>query len=79
VALVNIGGMPAPVSLKLGYSDGSSDVVHETPSIWRANQQRATVRITTKKTLRSVQLDGGIWMDADSTNHAWSGAKTAVR
>ena len=79
VTLENIGGMPAPVTLKLEYSDGSTDMVHETPSIWRASQQRATVRIATKKSLRSLQLDGGIWMDADSTNNAWSGAKTAVR
>jgi hypothetical protein len=79
VTLDNIGGMPAPVDLKLGYGDGSSEVVHETPTIWRASQQRATVRITTKKTLRSVQLDGGIWMDADSTNDTWSAAKKSGR
>ncbi|HWE44095.1 MAG TPA: M1 family metallopeptidase [Gemmatimonadaceae bacterium] len=71
VTLDNIGGMPAPVTVKLGYSDGTSDTVHETPAIWRANLQRATVRIATKKTLRSLRLDGGIWMDADSTNDSW--------
>ena len=73
VTLDNIGGMPAPVDLKLGYSDGSNEVVHETPAIWRANQQRATVTLRTKKVLRSLALDGGIWMDADSTNNSWKG------
>lgn len=75
VTLENVGGMPAPVDLKLGYIDGSTDVVHETPSIWRASQQRATVRIATKKSLRSLQLDGGIWMDADSRNDMWKGGE----
>jgi aminopeptidase N len=71
VTLENIGGMPAPVDLKLGYSDGSTEVVHETPAIWRANQQRTTVTVPTKKTLRSVVLDHSIWMDADTTNDSW--------
>jgi hypothetical protein len=52
--------------------------VHETPAIWRASQQRATVTIPTKKTLRSVHLDGGIWMDADSTNNSWPAPTAAT-
>jgi len=78
VSLDNIGGMPAPVDLKLGYSDGSTAVVHETPAIWRANQQRTTVTIPTRKTLRSIALEHSIWMDADTTNDAWPAGSPAT-
>ena len=72
VVIDNIGGMPAPVDLETHYADGSSEVIHETPAIWAADQRRATVTISTKKSLQSLALNGGIWMDADSTNDRWS-------
>jgi hypothetical protein len=72
VALDNVGGMPAPVDLYLRYSDGTSAVLHQTPAIWAADQQRATVAVPTRKTLQSIRLDGGIWMDADTTNNVWA-------
>jgi hypothetical protein len=72
VVVNNIGGMPAPVDLEAHYPDGTSEVIHETPSIWAADQKRATVTISTGKSLQSLVLNGGIWMDADSTNNRWT-------
>jgi hypothetical protein len=69
VALENIGGMAAPVDLLVRYTDGTTGAIHQTPAIWEANQKRATVPITTRKVVQSVQLEGGIWMDADTTNN----------
>ncbi len=71
VVIRNIGGMDAPVDLKLQYADGSHDVVHETSAIWRADQRQASVTVHTAKSLTSLTLDGGIWMDADTTNNGW--------
>jgi hypothetical protein len=72
VVLNNIGGMPVPVDLEAHYGDGSNEVVHETAAIWAANQRQATVTISTSKTLQSLNLNGGIWVDADSTNNRWT-------
>ncbi|MEO8620081.1 MAG: M1 family metallopeptidase [bacterium] len=72
VVIDNAGGMPAPVDVRLHFADGSSDTIHETPAIWKANQKRATVALSTKKTLASLELDGGIWVDADTTNNHWT-------
>ena len=72
VSIDNIGGMAAPVDLEAKYGDGSSQVIHETSAIWAANQRRATVTIATGKSLQSIGLNGGIWMDADSTNNRWT-------
>ncbi len=71
VVIDNIGGMDAPVDLHLQYADGTSDVVHETAAIWKTNQQRTTVTVPTGKTVRALTLDGGIWMDADTSNNNW--------
>lgn len=67
----NVGGMDAPVDVDLTYADGSREVMHETSAIWKADQQRATVSIRTGKSLTSLTLDGGIWMDADASNNSW--------
>ncbi|MFL5594660.1 MAG: M1 family metallopeptidase [Gemmatimonadaceae bacterium] len=72
VVIDNIGGMLTPVDVQLGFGDGTTEVVHETPGIWAADQRRATVMISTSKALRSMTLDGGIWMDADTTNNRWT-------
>jgi hypothetical protein len=72
VVLNNIGGMPTPVDLEAHYGDGSNEVVHETAAIWAADQRRATVMIPTNKSLQSLNLNGGIWVDADTTNNRWT-------
>ncbi len=72
VTLRNMGGMPAPVDLVLRYADGSTETVHETPAIWAADLGHATVAVTTGKTLQSLALDGGIFVDADRTNDRWA-------
>jgi hypothetical protein len=71
VTLDNIGGMPAPVDIEAKFADGSSEVFHETAAIWQSNPRTATVPIATSKTLQSLALNGGIWVDADSTNNRW--------
>ena len=71
VTIDNVGGMDAPVDLGLTFTDGSTQTVHETPAIWRANQKTAVVTVPAKKTLQSLVLDGGIWVDADTTNNRW--------
>ena len=72
VLIDNVGGMAAPVDLRLTYRDGSHQTVHETPAMWEADQQHARVTIATRKALQSIGLDGGIFMDADTTNNQWT-------
>lgn len=69
VVLDDVGGMPAPVNVVVRYADGSSDTFRQTSAIWKANPRRASVQVRTSKRAQSVELDGGIWMDADTTNN----------
>jgi len=71
VVIDNVGGMPAPVDLEAHFGDGSNEVIHETSAIWEANPKRATVTVATGKSLQSLVLNSGIWVDADSTNNRW--------
>ena len=68
VALTNIGGFAVPVDLRVAYADGSTETVHATPAIWQANQKQAVVTIPTKKAVKSVELQPGVYMEADTKN-----------
>ncbi len=72
LTIKNIGGMAAPVDVIATYDDGTSETFHQTPAIWMNDQKQATVNINTKKKIKSLTLDGGIWMDADMSNNTWS-------
>ncbi|QEC67738.1 M1 family metallopeptidase [Panacibacter ginsenosidivorans] len=72
VAIQNIGGYPAPFDLVITYDDGSSEKQHQTPMLWKADLKNASVNITTKKKIKSVQIDGGIFMDADESNNTFN-------
>jgi hypothetical protein len=71
VVIDNIGGMTAPVDLAVQFADGTSDVLHQTASIWRADRRVAKVPLATGKAIQSIELRTGIWVDADSTNNRW--------
>jgi len=71
ITIKNIGGYAAPVDLVLHYSDGSNETLHQTPRLWEKNQKQAVVDIKSKKKISSVELDGGIFMDADESNNVW--------
>ena len=73
VTLANIGGMPAAVDLVVTYADGTTETLHQTPAIWRADPRRATVTLAKKPA--SIKLEHGIWMDADTTNDSWPALK----
>ena len=71
LSIKNIGGFVAPVDVIITYTDGSKEILHQTPSIWESNLSLATVNITTNKKIQSIVLDGGIFMDGDLANNSW--------
>ena len=72
VTIKNIGGFPAPSDLIINFTDGSKESIHQTPSIWAANQNEALVEINTTKKIQALELNGGIFMDADLSNNKWT-------
>jgi len=72
VVLDNLGGIPAPVTLVVKYTDGSEESVRQTSAIWKTDARRATLTLPTRKPVQSIALDTGIWMDANAANDRWS-------
>jgi hypothetical protein len=68
----NIGGFAVPFNVIATYDDGSTDSFHQTPIVWEQNQQEITINIKTKKTAKSLKLDGGIFMDANEKDNTWT-------
>ncbi|MBW7676900.1 M1 family metallopeptidase [Chryseobacterium chendengshani] len=59
----NIGGFAVPFDVVVTYEDQSVEKTHFTPKIWENDQKKAMISISTKKKVKSVLLDGGIFMD----------------
>ncbi|HEY4108898.1 M1 family metallopeptidase [Puia sp.] len=72
----NIGGFAMPFDLVITYTDGSTQRIHQTPSVWAADQSQTTVALPgTEKKLASILVDNGIYVDADASNNKWTAAK----
>ena len=72
IVVQNIGGMAAPFDVVINYADGSTERMHQSPLVWQANQKTATVKLSVKKAVQSIHLDGGIFMDAEEQNNIWN-------
>jgi hypothetical protein len=70
-SIYNIGGFAVPFDMNVTYADGTTQSFHQTPAVWEHNQKQIEIRIKTTKTIKSVVLDGGIFMDADTSNNKW--------
>lgn len=68
----NVGGFAVPFNVIATFDDGSTESFHKTPIVWEQNQKEITVKIKTKKTVKSLQLDGGIFMDANVKDNTWT-------
>lgn len=71
VTIKNVGGFPAPADLIVTFNDGTTETIRQGPDIWRINMKEAKVRVGQSKTVKSIVLDGGIFMDADPANNKW--------
>jgi len=70
----NIGGFAIPFDIVLHYTDGSSKSEHQTPNSWATDQRKGMflVSIDPGKKLASVELNTGIYVDADPSNNKWT-------
>jgi len=63
INVTNVGGFAIPFDAILSYEDGTTEKLHFSPSIWEKNQKMTDLVIPIKKKVRSVQLDGDLFMD----------------
>jgi hypothetical protein len=68
----NIGGFAVPFDVIATFDDGSTESFHQTPIVWEHNSKETAVKIKTGKTVKSLKLDGGIFMDANEKDNTWT-------
>ncbi len=71
VSIQNVGGMPVPFDVMVGYTDGTTEKFHQTPDVWQKNGRAARIHIKPKKAVQTIKLEGGIYMDANTTDNEW--------
>jgi len=59
----NVGGFAIPFDVDLTYEDGTTEKGHFTPVVWEKDQKQTNLNIPSKKKIKSINLDGGIFMD----------------
>jgi len=72
VTVRNIGGFAVPFDVAVTYADGSRETLHQTPAVWQANPRQAAVRLPAPKAVKSVELLGGIFMDANPQDNTFA-------
>jgi hypothetical protein len=73
VTIDNIGGMAIPFNIEIIYDDNSKERNHQTPAVWEHDLNSTLISLSTKRNIKSIHLDGGIFMDADESNNTWVG------
>ena len=69
----NVGGFAIPFDVVLTFADGSTKTIHQTPAVWEQNQKQTSVtfKAVIGKSLKSVTLDNGIYVDAVKADNTW--------
>jgi hypothetical protein len=55
------------------YADGQIATVHQSPAVWQKNGKVQVFKLAADKIIKSVQLDGGIFMDYTPKDNWWKG------
>ena len=71
VSVQNVGGFAIPFDVKIIYEDGSAGSIHETPETWQKNGKEQVLKISSKKNIQSIELEGGIFMDYTPADNVW--------
>lgn len=71
IQIKNKGGMAMPFDIVMTYADGTSERIHQTPAVWKDSPREIMVSVPNAKTLSSVMVDGGIFVDFGPTDNEW--------
>lgn len=71
ITIKNIGGYPAPFDVVINYDDNTTETIHQSPAIWKAQNKEAKIQINSSKKVKTVQIKGGIFMDANEKDNIW--------
>ncbi len=71
VELKNIGGFAVPFDIVLRYEDGKQTLIHKTAAVWKNNNRAASLSIAGAANLKSISIEGNLFMDANPADNTW--------
>lgn len=71
VVIKNNGGFAIPFDVIVEYTNGKKETLRQTPLVWKADQKSTGVKILRNTPIRSVTIDGGIFMDANEKDNSY--------
>ncbi len=71
ISISNVGGFAIPFDLVVEYIDGTNNRIHYNPSIWEKVENRKKLKFPYSKKVKSIKLDGGIFMDYTPKDNIW--------
>ncbi|MDI1303959.1 MAG: M1 family peptidase, partial [bacterium] len=72
ISIKNEGGFAIPFDVNVVYADGTKETAHKTPAVWANNQKTTTITLKGTKKIKSIALDGGLFMDATPADNIWT-------
>jgi hypothetical protein len=72
ISIKNEGGFAIPFDLDIVYLDGKKETLHNTPIVWASNQKTLVLTLKRSQKVKSVTVDGGIFMDATPADNSWT-------
>ncbi|HSZ72259.1 MAG TPA: M1 family metallopeptidase [Cytophagaceae bacterium] len=72
ITLRNVGGFAIPFNVIVTYHDATTEQFHYTPAVWEKDQRQIQLKLTTPKKVKALQLETGIYIDADDRNNHWN-------
>ena len=71
VTVENVGGFAIPFDVVATRENGTTDTIHQSPATWQKNEKMQVIALPAGHTLRSIVLDGGIFMDFTPEDNRW--------
>jgi len=65
------GSKPVPIDLTVTFADGSTKEVHQSIAVWEKGNKTATIKFTTSKKIRTINLGSVHVPDANKKDNVW--------
>jgi len=69
IIIENYGGLPLPISLKVEYSDGSSQEFYKNTSVWKTGESAVIIVANSEKSIKQIELGSSIIPDINHVNN----------
>lgn len=71
ILITRKGNLPVPLHLEVSYSDGSTQIFHQTAAIWKDGKQNYRIACPAGKTVKSASLGQTTIPDSDKADNKW--------